>query len=1054
MRRLLLALLFLLALLAALIAGLVLVRHEAAEMAIRHGLASEGIRNATFVVTDISSDRARVENLVLGRYRNVQAKSVEVRFDGLAGWKPWEWNPSVAEVRVSGLDLRLNAQGDGGPLNDPDLDRLLSGPEEAEVGEASAIPPIVIEDARILATTADGEMEVLLNGSVVRPPDGALAGQFAYVLETPFGLSKGAIEIFQDPDQPLRVAATAEGATLDLPGAEIDSLQAAIELTLPEDALPQASGEVTIKGIGPLDGYVEEITLSLEADPSRIDLDVAALAVDGSTVGSGRIAIARLDSRPQVKADLTLNAIEASAQLGLLDPSGSLTVESRLTATLPPLVDLIHDRGGRLIQLLEDATLASKLTISADRLTVPGKVLGLSADLHLDVLLEDAKLRAWVSEEGRLAVSALDPEWSLLADLPEDTRRAVWRNLALTLPFEDGVGLQATAVRSEAGVDVSVSGPILLTSGQDTKVTVSGRVDGSLSPEMELHSWKLSALDLAAQSLPVLGNRISRLTLVGDAVADDKGFGAAGTLDAKLAEIRQGEVQLRDVSLRLPILLTSDGEQAQVALTDEGRVSLDQIYLDEVPFLLAPATLVVDRLALRRSRFGAWRPRLTLGSDTLSLTTAADGSRIDLSGLTADVTIGLDQEEIDGLAVVDIDAVTLPKEGLQLSKVSVRAPLPPDRLEQEAMAIEVGSAALSADGQSFAGMSLSARLTKSGEIYRLKGRGRGPNGQGSIAVSLEQNLASERGKLDASWGPITFAPDGLQPGQISAELEDLADVSGKVAIKARAEWSPVSDNVAAEVSLQSLSATLLPVEIEGLNGELSFLSLTPPVSDKAQEITIDKLDVGVPLSNLLLGFVILDSQGGPALDAKTLQTDFAGGRLIASPFRISGPEDAFATTVEVTHVKLDQLTDILDLGDIQLEGRVIGQIPVTLDLASESIAIENGWLQAVDEGVIRIPNAAERLGLGEVSKEQKDLLFALEALSDFHYSYLYATVSFGADGDLDLALTLEGNNPQVLDGYPFKFNITFGVDLADLLIAFRRGREITPELFDGAWSIK
>ncbi len=1054
MRRLLLALLFLLALLAALAAGLILVRHQAAEVAIRHALANEGIRNATFTVSDLNKGFARVEDLVIGRHRNVQARSVEVEFAGLDGWYPWTWDPSVAELRVSGLRLKLNAAGGGGPLNDPDLDRLLSGPEEAEVGEATAIPPIIIEDAQVTASTADGETEVTLNGSLVRPQGGALAGRFTYALETPFGLSEGAIEIFQDPDAPLKVSATAEGASLDLPGAEVGNLRAAIELTLPDDALPRASGEVVIQGISPLADYVEEITLAIEADPSRIDFDILARASDGSPVGNGRIAITRLDSRPQINADLTLNAVEASARLGLLDPSGSLTVESRLTATLPPLVDLMHDRGGKLVQLLENASLASKLTISADRLTVPGKVLGLSADLHLDILLEDAKLRAWISEESRLSASALDPEWALLAELPEDTRRAVWRNLILTLPAEDEAGLQAAASRSDAGVDVMVTGPILLSGGQDSEISLSGRLDSHLSPDMVPQSWRLSDLDLAIRSLPLLGNQITNLSLRADAIADDAGFGLVGKLTTQLAEARQDDLVLKDLQIALPVLLTADKEITKVSLIDSGKVALGQILLEDVELLDAPAEFAIERLALRRDLSQGWHPSLTISSETLGLTIPGDQTGVDLTGLVIDLTASLDGDEIEGTAQLEVARASLPQEGLSLSGVTLDLPLPPERLEQEAMKIEVGNAALSADGQSFSGMSLSARLTKSGEVYRLKGRGRGPNGQGSIALALEQDLARQRGSLEANWGPITFAPDGLQPSKLSTELEDLQDVSGEVAIEAKAEWSQQSDNISAKLRLTSLSATLLPVEIDDLNGTLSFLSLAPLVSDETQEITIEKLDVGVPLSNLLLGFEILDSQGGPALDAKTLQADFAGGRLTASPFRISGPEDTFATTVEVTHVKLDRLTDLLDLGDIQLEGRVIGQLPLTLDLSNETVAIDSGWLQAVDEGVIRIPDAAERLGLGEVSEERKQLLFALEALSDFHYTYLYATVSFAANGDLDLALTLEGNNPAVLDGYPFKFNVTFGVDLADLLAAFRLGREITPELFDGAWSLK
>ncbi len=1054
MRLLLFAFLFLFALLAALLAGLITVRHQAAEMAIRHALAAEGITNVSFQVETLDQERTRVEDVVLGQRRNLRAKSIEVRFTGLQGWDPRAWNPGIADVRIVGLRLNLNTQSRSDPLDDPDLDRLLGGPNEAEVGEAAAIPPLLIEDAEITLGTAEGESRLRLDGSIVRPPQAPLAGQFTYGLETPLGRAEGAIEIFQDPDAPLRVTITAENASLKVEGNRIESLVAAIELVLPEDALPSATGQVELKGISPLDGYVEKLSIALSADPTRIDLDLEATAPGGGSVGQGKIAISRVDSRPQINADLTLNAAKASTRLGLVEKGGALTLESQLTVTLPPLVDLMHKRGGKAIQLLETASLASRLKITADRLTVPGKVLGLSAGLHLNILLEDARLRTWVSEESRLSIAALDPEGPLLAKLPEDTRRALWRNLKLTLPLQGDVGLQALAERKEEGIAFTLLGPIALSSGLDTALTFSGRLDSRLDSDLAPQSLALSKLALSVRSLPILGNKITELMLSGDASLDEERIASELLLNAELAEARQDDVLLSDLKVSLPLSLASDGEDTRVALDAKGSLSLGQVAIDGDSLLRKPASFEVERIAFGRDGAGHWRPSLAVSAADLSLLVPGENTRINISGLEMDLTGTLADQGLVGTLTAKAKSLSLPSEGVSLVAVRVEAPLPPDRMESGAMAIEVGGAALSADGQRFSGMTLQASLTQKGDRYRLTGKGRGPNGQGRIAVTLTHDLTSERGSLEARWGPITFKPNGLQPKRLSKQLEDLDGVSGQVSIEAKGERSPRSSNISARLQLKSFSATLLPVRIEGLDGDLRFASLSPLVTLKNQQITIEDLDVGVPLSDLLLTFDVADTRSGPALDAKTLQADFAGGRLVASPFRVAGPEDSFSTTVEVTHVKLDRLTDLLDLDDIQLEGRVIGQLPVNLDLSNETIAIANGWLQAVDEGVIRIPDAAERLGLGEFSQQQKDLLFALEALSDFHYTYLYATVSLTAGSDLDLALTLEGKNPAVLEGYPFKFNVTFAVDLADLLAAFAFGREITPELFDGAWGIK
>jgi hypothetical protein len=50
---------------------------------------------------------------------------------------------------------------------------------------------------------------------------------------------------------------------------------------------------------------------------------------------------------------------------------------------------------------------------------------------------------------------------------------------------------------------------------------------------------------------------------------------------------------------------------------------------------------------------------------------------------------------------------------------------------------------------------------------------------------------------------------------------------------------------------------------------------------------------------------------------------------------------------------------------------------------------------------------------------------------------------------LTLAIGLEGANPAVLDGYPFRFNINLSGELAPILAAVREGRRIGAELLQG-----
>jgi hypothetical protein len=74
----------------------------------------------------------------------------------------------------------------------------------------------------------------------------------------------------------------------------------------------------------------------------------------------------------------------------------------------------------------------------------------------------------------------------------------------------------------------------------------------------------------------------------------------------------------------------------------------------------------------------------------------------------------------------------------------------------------------------------------------------------------------------------------------------------------------------------------------------------------------------------------------------------------------------------------------------------------------------------------------------------------VRALKDFRYDILSLTVTRPASGDLALGITMQGNNPDVLDGYPFKFNINLTGDLEPILAALQTGRRLTTDLLQRA----
>jgi protein involved in polysaccharide export with SLBB domain len=110
-------------------------------------------------------------------------------------------------------------------------------------------------------------------------------------------------------------------------------------------------------------------------------------------------------------------------------------------------------------------------------------------------------------------------------------------------------------------------------------------------------------------------------------------------------------------------------------------------------------------------------------------------------------------------------------------------------------------------------------------------------------------------------------------------------------------------------------------------------------------------------------------------------------------------------------------------------------------LKNGKIEIKDGRLSARQPGVLnyrpsKLPDALASAG-GSVE-------LALQALSDFHYDKLTLAIDKSSTGEGTVLLQLEGQNPAVMSGQVFHFNIRVDSNfdrLADIALASLRSAE-------------
>lgn len=150
-----------------------------------------------------------------------------------------------------------------------------------------------------------------------------------------------------------------------------------------------------------------------------------------------------------------------------------------------------------------------------------------------------------------------------------------------------------------------------------------------------------------------------------------------------------------------------------------------------------------------------------------------------------------------------------------------------------------------------------------------------------------------------------------------------------------------------------------------------------------------------------------------------------GGQVKIIPTFISADSPELSVDFEVSEIGLEQIFEMIDRSGLEGSGKLSGTIPVRLK--QSAIAIDDGRLKNTTTGHISY-NA------GEESSPQFDNI-AVQALEDFRYELLDATLNYQFSGDYSIIARIEGRNPSLYDGFPVAFNVNLSGKLPGLLAA-------------------
>ncbi len=388
--------------------------------------------------------------------------------------------------------------------------------------------------------------------------------------------------------------------------------------------------------------------------------------------------------------------------------------------------------------------------------------------------------------------------------------------------------------------------------------------------------------------------------------------------------------------------------------------------------------------------------------------------------------------------------LVLPEEQIALEGVQARlafAAAPPRiRAEFEAAALKDR-----AQVPRFAPISARGEVRGDGDVLDVTIEAQAAGGAARLTITGAHRIAEARGAARIALEPIRFAPEGVQPGALVPSLEALRSVSGTVRAGAALAWEAGRMRGEADLNLQDLSFESDAADVSGLDLALRLARLFPPGSPPGQRLTIERVDPGVPLDDVEVRFQV--RRGAPTrLAIEHGGFGLSGGRVRVRDITLDPAVERQDLALEVEGLDLAELFRLLDIEGLSGSGRLSGRIPLVL--GREAVVIAGGRLEAVGPGTLRLRSEyADRALAG--AGEPVELM--LRALENFHYDELSLTIDKPAAADARLTLVLLGRNPDLLDGYPFRFNINLEGNTGRLVAALGEAYSLSNRMLRRAW---
>ena len=307
--------------------------------------------------------------------------------------------------------------------------------------------------------------------------------------------------------------------------------------------------------------------------------------------------------------------------------------------------------------------------------------------------------------------------------------------------------------------------------------------------------------------------------------------------------------------------------------------------------------------------------------------------------------------------------------------------------------------------QRFKPMLGSGTIALAGEVWRGKFAATDPKKTPLGDLVFEHRMADGSGTAHITAPHLVFAPNGLQPEDLSPLLVAFRKAEGAANFQGDINWTRDAITSHGTLAIDGLDFLTPMGKAHAVKTKIELTSLLPPQTADNQQVTISRIDWTLPFTGVDLHFAF-----NPAsVKVYSLSSGFAEGKAATGSItlNLSDPGNV-AGVAQFSSIALGSLVTASNLGTkLKVQGKISGHVPFTN--GKDGIRIVNGHVAADGPGRLSVDRSLWVQGDAAInSNAVQD--FAYQALENLAFDSMTADLNSVANGRLQIVFHIKGKS--------------------------------------------